>query len=525
MLFFAYVALLGWPFAVLLMFALSPNRQAVASAVIGAWLFLPPYRLEIAGLPDYSKNTAATVGLILATLIYSPDRLINFRPRWFDLPMSLFCLSGIVTSLLNNLGWYDGLSDALNQTIVWGMPYFFGRLYFGDLKGLRQMTTAIVVGGLCYVPLCHFEMRFMTSLMIRIYGIGRWASGTGLRMGGYRPNVFFSTGLELGLWMTAASLSGWWLWRCGALKKIGQFPFGSIPLLILLVTTILCRSTGAILLLAGGMLLLWLSDRWQTRLLLVALLLVGPLYAGLRATKLWSGQQVVAWVNDYLGSDRAGSLEYRLMAEDLLVTKALQRPVFGWGGWNRSEVHFEGGKHVGTDGLWIIFLGAKGIFGLTLVYLATTLPGIMFVWRFRPSLWADPRVAAASLATVLLGLYIIDCLMNGFVNIVYLTLAGGLAGIEPKELWSRSGENTTGTTVTDGMIARADHDYQLGRTLKSAGQFEEAAASWRHALASLDKLTAVYPDAFDLRQRWCDYANDLAWLLANAPDPAISKAR
>ena len=331
MLFIANVALFGWPFIVLVMFAVLPSRLAAACSVIGAWLFLPPYSLGIAGLPDYSKSTAATIGLALATLIFLPDRLLAFRPRWFDLPMCLFCLSGIVTSLLNGLGLYDGLSDALNQTVIWGMPYFFGRFYFGDLASLGQMTTAIVGGGLCYVPLCHFEMRMMTSIMMRIYGIGRWAAGTGLRMGGYRPNVFFSTGLELGLWMTAASLAGWWLWRCSALKKIGPLAFGPIPLLILLVTTILCRSTGAILLLVCGMCLLWLSDRYRTRLLLVALLLAGPLYVGTRTSRLWSGQQAVDIANTFLSPLHAGSLGHRFKCEDLLITKAVQRPMFGWG--------------------------------------------------------------------------------------------------------------------------------------------------------------------------------------------------
>lgn len=518
--FLSIVALIGWPLVVLILFALLPSRQAAASAVVGAWLFLPPISLVIAGLPDYSKNTAATVGLVLATLIFCPDRFLAFRPRWFDLPMVLFCLTGIVTSLQNGLGLYDGLSDALNQTTVWGMPYFFGRLYFNDLDSLRQLTTTIVIGGLSYVPLCHFEMRMMTSIMMRIYGVGSWASGTGLRMGGYRPNVFFNTGLECGLWMTAASLTGWWLWRCGALKRIGQFPFGPLILPILIVTTILCRSTGAILLLVGGMFTLWFSNRLQTRLLLAALLLVGPVYAGLRITQLWSGQQVVDLVNTYLGPERSGSLSYRFAAEKQLIAKAIQQPFFGWGAWNRSDASFEDGRHVNTDGMWVIFLGQKGLVGLTLVYLAMTLPALRFVWRFPAPLWADPRVAAASVATTLLGLYVIDCLMNGFVNIVYLTLAGALVGIEPKQLRLQSSGSAIGTARMTAVMANADRDHNLGRALKAEGRLEEALATWRQALATLSKLRATQPDSFELQQQWCNYANDLAWLLASTPDPA-----
>ena len=159
---------------------------------------------------------------------------------------------------------------------------------------------------------------------------------------------------------------------------------------------------------------------------------------------------------------------------------------------------------------------------MTLFYLALALPAIMFIRRFPPSLWADPRVAPASLAALMLGLYVIDCLMNGFPNIVYVTLAGGLVGIEPKELWSQSG-GTTKTRASESMIARVDHDYHLGRSLKSEGRFDEAAAIWRHALASLNKLTTLYPHSSDLLQRRCDYTNDLAWLLANTPNPALQE--
>lgn len=107
----AYVALFGWVPAILVLFALLPSRRAATVAVIVAWLLLPPYGIPITGFPDYSKNTAATLGMILGTLFFAPDRILAFRPRWFDLPMLLWCLCGIATSLHNNLGPYDGLSD------------------------------------------------------------------------------------------------------------------------------------------------------------------------------------------------------------------------------------------------------------------------------------------------------------------------------------------------------------------------------------------------------------------------------
>ena len=151
-----------------------------------------------------------------------------------------------------------------------------------------------------------------------------------------------------------------------------------------------------------------------------------------------------------VGADRAQSLEYRFDCENLLIDKAVQQPVFGWGGWGRSDVYREPDmpwrKKVVTDGLWIIYLGNKGFVGLTLLYMAMVLPAALFIWRFPPRLWADPRLAAGSLAAVLLGLYVIDCLLNAFPNMIYIVLCGGLMGLEPKAQ----------------LITRADRRSQTG---------------------------------------------------------------
>src|SRR5262249_43038325 len=316
--------------------------------------------------------------MVLGTLLFSPDRLVSFRPRWFDLPMLGWCLCGIPSALSNAppMGLYDGLSISLAQTIHWGLPYLLGRLHFSTLEDLRYFAVGMVVGGLCYVPPCLWEVKMSPQLLGQIYGIGGWS---GLRLGGYRPQVFFPTGLECGMWMTAAALSAWWLWRRGALKQIGGYPFGPM-MLALLVTTVFCRSTGALVLLLSGVILLSLSIRYRTRLLLAGLLAVGPIYVGNRILDVWSGQQAVDVASALFGPDRAQSLEYRFKCERLLAARAMERPILGWGGYMRNFVYFdaEQRERVPTDGYWIIALGVYGFVGLTLVYLSLALPAIRF---------------------------------------------------------------------------------------------------------------------------------------------------
>ena len=53
-----------------------------------------------------------------------------------------------------------------------------------------------------------------------------------------------------------------------------------------------------------------------------------------------------------VGDDRAGSVQFRLDNENMLAKKAMQQPLFGWGGWNRARVFDESGNDLTvTDGV------------------------------------------------------------------------------------------------------------------------------------------------------------------------------
>ena len=525
---FALIALFGWiPFVVVL-FAIMPVRQAAAAAVVGAWLLLPPIGLPIAGLPDFSKNSAAAIGIVLGTIVFGSSFVLRLRPRWFDLPMLLWCCTVIATSLHNGLGLYDGLAAALARVLLWGLPYLAGRLYFSNLEGLRTFTVAMIIGGLSYVLPCLWENRMSPQLMKQIYGTTGHGGGWGgtVRLGGYRPNVFFATGLECGMWMSAAALVAWWLHRCGTLKRIGQIRFGPLLVWALVGTAILCRSTGAIILLGGGIFVLWASTRLRTRGLLWALVLFLPLYVGLRVPNLWTGDELVRFFGATLSPDRAASLEYRFMCENLLIRKGLEQPVWGWGGYGRNFAFFDEEKthHVQMDGLWIITLGTHGFVGLSLFYLVLELPVILFLVRFPVRLWSHPRVAPAAVAAMLLTLYMIDCTVNGFTNIIYICMAGGLIGIIPAGVGllthTLDGEqpNQVLPRPVVTRIAMADRYRELGRSLKSQRLWADTYSAWQQSLEMLTELLARYSDHSALLQRWCDCANDVAWLLLNHPD-------
>lgn len=537
----AYLALFGWIPAVLVMFAMMPLYHAATLAVVGSWLILPPYRIDVTGLPDYSKNMAASIGMSLAVLIFAPGHLLRFRLRWFDLPIILYSICGIASSLSNGLGLYDGLSNALSETIAWALPYLLGRILFGNPEGMRLFCVGMIIGGLAYVLPCLYEMRMSPVLLANFYG---FSGNLQVRFGGYRPKVFFWSGLECSLWMTAATLTAWWLWNRGVIRQVAGLPVGPVVVPVLFMASILCRSTGAALLMLAGMAILWLSARFRTRLLLIGLVLVGPIYIAVRIPNYWTGQNLVDLAAAWISPDRAESLGYRFKAETLLVARAMEQPLLGWGGWGRNEVYFDEehtrSHQIAMDGMWIITLGLRGLIGLSLWLASLLLPAVLFIVRFPPRTWDDPRLATGMLATTFLGTYTIDCLLNGFLNIIYLTLAGGLASLDPRQFRTAAVPRAAGAgtgagagaaaaiarrstpeaTAASGRLMLADRCRSLGRGFRQEGRFDQADAAWNRALELLAGLIEADPGSDDLRRRWCDCANDLAWLRANHPDPA-----
>ena len=194
-----------------------------------------------------------------------------------------------------------------------------GRAYLGDREGLQTLARGLVLGGLIYAPLCLWEMRASPHLHTSAYGFtqaGNFAAT--IRYGGYRPLIFMSTGLEVGMFMAAAALVATWLWAQGGLGKTLGLPPGPVALFLVAVA-VLCKSTGAILEMLLGLAVLWASRRLRSACLAVVLALIAPGYCALRGSGLWDGQQAVAVARSLFGKDRSNSLEFRIINEDMLI--------------------------------------------------------------------------------------------------------------------------------------------------------------------------------------------------------------
>lgn len=437
------ISLLGWTPVVLLLFLALRPRRAVIVAFIAAWLFLPvnvPDSLFIRGLPEPDKMTVTCLAVMLGTLIFDKGRLLTFRPKRFDIPMILWCIAPLLSSLTNtdSTVWghppidnpvYDGLSEALKQSVTWGLPYLIGRVYFTDAAALRELAIGIFIGGLVYIPLCLFELKMSPQLHFLIYGEHPHSDfSQTLRGGGYRPTVFMKHGLMVALWMASATLIGGWLWFSGVVRRLWGLP---VILLIvpLFVVTILCKSLASLLLMCVGLGTLYFVTRTRMRWPIIALIAIAPVYMTVRATGLWDGMNLVGLAETLAGEKRAQSLELRFFNENLLTARAFEKPFFGWAGWSRSRVFDRYGKDISiTDGQWVIAMGRNGLFGLAAFTAAMLLPVWLTLKRIPVRHWSHPQAAPAAVMAIVLILYMVDNLLNAMINPVFMLLAGALAG-------------------------------------------------------------------------------------------------
>jgi hypothetical protein len=439
---FADLVTIGWiPFS-LLFFAMLRPRYAVLAAYLGAWLFLPMKAgLKINILPDIDKITASSMGVLVGVMLFDTSRLFTFRPRWFDIPMAVWVLTPFMSSISNKLGPWDGASSVLEQVVFYAIPYFIGRIYFNDWEGFRDLAVAIFLGGVIYVPFCLFEIKMSPQLHRMVYGYFQHSFAQTVRMGGYRPMVFMQHGLAVGFWMTAASLIGVWLMVSGSLKQIFGIPM-IVMVPVLIVTTILCKSTAGIGFLFIGIAALFAVKWTKTALPIYVLVAVAPAYMFLRTTQIVDGTKFVEWSNQVFGEERAQSLETRMHAENLLTAHAMERRWFGYGRWDPDNPKRPawmvydpdtGKKGAIPDGMWVITMGVNGLSGVISLTVSILLPALLLRKRVPPQWWAHPMAAPAAACAVLLTLHMADNLLNAMVNPIFICAIGGLCGLGTRQ--------------------------------------------------------------------------------------------
>ncbi len=420
-------------------------QHAVLFVAFFALLFGPEgafFKLPL--IPPLDKLNLPYVLLFCVALVRWRKRLKNARMfRGIDVLIILAIIGGFVTFATNGdaltygswrtidlpaLVINDGIQLGFAELLNVGLPVILGRAVFRTRRDLYDLFHFLIVAGLVQSLFIWIEIRLSPQWHIWVYGYGAHSDFLQtIRWGGYRPMNFMSHGLALSLFMAMSLFSAAVLHRVGV-PKIRRFKTKHV-LIYLSIVLVVCKSTGSILYGLFAMpLLLRATPKTQLRVASVIALIVA-LYPTLRAAELVPVEDLVETAAG-LSPERAESLAFRFDNEEMLLEKARERIVFGWGGKGRRSIYDdELGKEIAvSDGHWIIVLGLRGAVGFIESFGFLLIPILML--RRRMKYFPDPvdRRLVTGLA-LMVAICALDLLPNGlFANYAYL-LAGALLGV------------------------------------------------------------------------------------------------
>jgi hypothetical protein len=436
------VPLLSFPIFSFVLFRLLDRREALIWSVLIGYLFIPGKAvIDLPVLPAIDENTMPVLcGLLFmwmtrpAGLREDPVALPGLLPTGLLFRALVFALIGgafltVATNTdplrygpltLPGMRLYDGFSVVLSA-IMLILPMLAARKYLHDEAGHRVILKALTFVGLIYAVPIAYELIMSPQLNRMIYGYfpHQWIQH--VRPGGYRPIVFLDHGLVLAIIMCCCALAAFGLARISDPKQ-KTMRYGIAALLLLIVAGL--NSLGGLVILVVLLpVVLLLKARKQ---LLICAVIAGAIlvFPALRSAGL-----VPTYLATDLASrvhaDRAASLGSRFFNEDMLLEKAAERPLFGWGIWGRARVYGDGGQDLATtDGLWVIQIGETGWVGYVGMFGLLCLPIVAFALRRRNP---DINLTTSTLCVVLVA-NLIDLIPNTGMTPVTWVLAGALIG-------------------------------------------------------------------------------------------------
>lgn len=439
------LALCAWPAIAIATYALRRRTARVARTT--AWMLILPImflpaldELPFAGL---DKNRLPLMSIAVALALLHARELATRAPlQGFPLVVLGVLVVGVIGTMRTNgdelwfgplrtpgLTWRDGAWMVYHAGIDLFLPFAIGQRVFRTEKALTDLLDVLSICSLIYIPLCLIEMRLSPQLHTWVYGYFPSAFSENRRGAGFRPVVFMNHGLHVAAFLFSGFAAAL------ALRKAGVTTRPSAASRVLVLGALLAFGHSLASILYSGVALALHAVRSTTivarSVLLIAVLVAA--YPAIRASQLFPTHTIGELVGS-VSKERMQSLMFRLRNEELLLARASERPLFGWGGWSRNRVlvswgapgdYWAGHKDVSvTDGAWIIVLGISGIVGLTGFFSLFLVPLVRFA-RTYPYIRARSCFMLGMLA-VIVALSAVDLLPNGQSDYLALACAGAL---------------------------------------------------------------------------------------------------
>jgi hypothetical protein len=449
----ALAVLLLWPLVGLALFLSRDALSATFWTLFGGFLFLPvKASIDFPLLPPIDKSTLPALVAILGL------RLVKRKPVPLlpaCNPQRILVVVLLVTPLLTvltnqdavataeryipGLSLHDAISMMVNAYLSL-LPFMIGIALVRTPADAIRLARMLVLAGLAYSLLALFEIRMSPQLHTWLYGYFPHSFAQQIRFDGFRPVVFLGHGLLVSIFMAITLGFAALLWRIRS--PLLPVPT-SILLLYLALVLVLCKTVGAVVLaiaMVAPLMMLFPAGVLRVSRLIMIFVVGYPLISLLGLFPKAGLVELVAGFSP----DRAESLAFRFYHEDLLLQRAMEKPLFGWGGWDRNRL--DGSV---TDGYWIIRLGVHGLIGF-----------VAFFWLLLHPLLkrsaldsgaqerGDPMVVAGF--SLLLAVLMVDQLPNASLAAPYVFLFGALAGLSQAPAREPPSQRSTAAEIAYG---------------------------------------------------------------------------
>lgn len=437
---FAQVMLgLSFPVIIASCFILRP-QQALVFAALGGEMFLPEGDgFKFPFLPPLDKHNLVYLAVLIGCLLRSPGSIIKIpKERWFQVMIGLIIIGGVMSGLTNKdpveragltalpaMTLKDGLFLAVTNSTRMLIPFLLGLVLYRNPADLRSLLIAFGVAGMLYIPFTLWESRMSPNLHRMLYGYFQCDDfKENRRWGGYRPVVFMSHGLALARFYVVATMVPF-VFGNTARGFVG-IPW-RICKWILFAVLVICRSTGAIVYGVASLPLLIRRKAKTMVTVAVVLAVIVFLYPVLRFTGAFPVEGILNASTSLFGADRSQSMEFRFRNEDLMLARARERPVFGWGSYGRNFVYDQYGRNSIPDGYWILVLGNVGVAGFTAAFGLLLVPIVVTRKRWK-TLFDEQDRRLMGGACLILAILAVDLIPNGMWGLYPYLLAGAITG-------------------------------------------------------------------------------------------------
>ncbi len=439
----AYLALMAWPVVCLAAFARFKPTVAVLISFMGAMLLLPEKTEIRVPFQPLGKQEMAAIGALLGVMLVGAAR----RKLWKAKPLFgaevwvyVIMAGAFGTSMVNkewlsygmtnieSLTTWEAVSVSVGDIYTYLIPFVLGRALFTSREDAITLLRAFQLAAVLYIPFIVIELVMSPQMHNWVYGFAQHDFIQTMRAGGYRPMVFTGHGLGLTLFLAAAILAGMVLTLAkvpGIMRLRGRYVSG-----LLLLVLLGCKSLGAaIFAFLFAALLHFLKPKWQMRVfaMLAALIVLYPVS---RATDVFPHKELIQFVKDSAGPDRAQSLEFRFTNEEALSAHAGKKALFGWGRFRRSMLFIPWRENPVSvaDGYWIVIYGQRGALGFICIFGMLLTPIFFLRSRMKRLVNHEDRYMLVGICSMLL-LYTVDLLPNGMFTNFPFFFAGAAMGL------------------------------------------------------------------------------------------------